>query len=151
MTSKVVTLLPNKSLHEAIGMMANNAFRHFIVVEKDSSLVGVISDRDLLRAMNHSKDWTTMNIGGLMTQKVITVNPETALSDAVAHILTHRINCLPVVDEKNRVCGIVRAALIALVAGYRFLNRKQNSKVAPVGPASSSRSPMPLKPRPIIF
>ncbi len=107
MTSKVVTLLPSNSLHEAIAMMANNSFRHFIVVEADSKLAGVVSDRDLLRSMNHSKDWTTTKIGELMTQNVVTVRPETALSDAVAHILTHRINCLPVVDEKNRMCGIV--------------------------------------------
>jgi len=107
MTAKVTTLLPTNTLNDAIAMMANNTFRHFIVVEPDSTLAGVVSDRDLLRAMNHRRDWAETKVGDFMTRDVVTVRKETHLSDAVEEILSRRINCLPVVDEKNRVCGIV--------------------------------------------
>jgi len=107
MTSKVVTLRPGNSLLEAIGMMANNSFRHFPVVEDNAHLAGVVSDRDLLRAMNHSKDWSSTTITQVMTQQVVKVQRETPLSVAVEKILTRRINCLPVVEDNDRVCGIV--------------------------------------------
>ncbi len=107
MTGKVISLHPNSTLQDAIGMMANNTFRHFPVVDESGHLAGVVSDRDLLRAMNHSRDWNTTNITEVMTQNVVTVRVETLLTEVVEHILTRRINCLPVVDEKSKVCGIV--------------------------------------------
>ena len=107
MTDKVVTLSPDSSLQEAIRMMANNSFRHFPVVDENGHLAGVVSDRDLLRAMNHSRDWNTTNIAEVMTQNVVTVHSETPLTEVLEHILSLRINCLPVVDEKGKVFGIV--------------------------------------------
>ncbi|MCH6545862.1 MAG: CBS domain-containing protein [Deltaproteobacteria bacterium] len=107
MTSKVVTLRPGNSLLEAIGMMANNSFRHFPVVEDNAHLAGVVSDRDLLRAMNLNKDWSSTTIAQVMTQNVVKVKRNTPLSVAVEEILTRRIHCLPVVEDDDRVCGIV--------------------------------------------
>ncbi len=88
-------------------MMANNSFRHFPVVEDNAHLAGVVSDRDLLRAMNLSKDWNSTTVAQIMTQNVVKVRRETPLSAAVEEILTRRINCLPVVEDNDRVCGIV--------------------------------------------
>jgi len=107
MTSKTVTLNPSNSLQDAIGMMANNSFRHFPVVGDNAHLAGVVSDRDLLRAMNHNKDWSSTTIAQVMTQTVVKVKRDTPLSVAVEEILTRRIHCLPVVDDNDRVCGIV--------------------------------------------
>jgi acetoin utilization protein AcuB len=107
MTSKIVTLSPSNSLQEAIGMMANNSFRHFPVVDENTHLAGVVSDRDLLRAMNLNKDWSSTTIAQVMTQNVVKVKSNTPLSVAVEEILTRRIHCLPVVDDNDRVCGIV--------------------------------------------
>jgi len=107
MTSKIVTLNPSNSLQEAIGMMANNSFRHFPVVDDNAHLAGVVSDRDLLRAMNFNKDWSSTTIAQVMTQNVAKVKPDTPLSVAVEEILTRRIHCLPVVEANDRVCGIV--------------------------------------------
>ena len=107
MTCKIVTLNPSNSLQDAIGMMANNSFRHFPVVGDNAHLAGVVSDRDLLRAMNLNKDWSSTTIAQVMTQTVVKVKRDTPLSVAVEEILTRRIHCLPVVDENDRVCGIV--------------------------------------------
>ena len=107
MTSKIVTLSPSNSLQEAIGMMANNSFRHFPVVDDNAHLAGVVSDRDLLRAMNLNKDWSSTTIAQVMTQNVVKVKRDTSLSVAVEEILTRRIHCLPVVEDNDRVCGIV--------------------------------------------
>ena len=107
MTSKIVTLNPSNSLQDAIGMMANNSFRHFPVVGDNSALAGVVSDRDLLRAMNLNKDWSSITIAQVMTQNVAKVKRETHLSVAVEEILTRHIHCLPVVEDNDRVCGIV--------------------------------------------
>lgn len=107
MTSSVVTLSPHQTFREAVNLIANRRFRHFVVVEADSKLAGVISDRDLLRVFARWSDLDKETVNEVMTKEPVTVRPETPLSAAVEEILGHRINCLPVVDEKGRVCGIV--------------------------------------------
>lgn len=124
MTSEIVTLNPSNSLQDAIGMMANNSFRHFPVVGDNAHLAGVVSDRDLLRAMNHNKDWSSTTIAQVMTQTVVKVKRDTPLSVAVEEILTRHIHCLPVVDTNDRVCGIVTSTDL-LKAFQQILKRSE--------------------------
>jgi CBS-domain-containing membrane protein len=42
-----------------------------------------------------------------MWHEVVTIRPETLLSEATGQMLSRRINCLPVVDENGRLCGIL--------------------------------------------
>ncbi len=107
MTKKVVTFSPSNSLREAITTISTHQFRHFLVLEDNKSVVGVVSDRDVLRAINRSEDWNTTTLANVMTAEPTTVRPDTPLSEAVEQLLKRRINCLPVVDESGRVCGIV--------------------------------------------
>ncbi len=117
MTVNVVTLLPSHTLGEAVCLMANRPFRHFPVVHPDGRLAGVLSDRDLLRALGRAPVWQSKAIGEIMTRETISVSPETAISVAVGEMLARRINCLPVVDERGKVCGIVTS--IDLLAAFQ--------------------------------
>ena len=107
MTQDVVSLLPSQSFGEAFGVMANRPFRHVLVINGDGRLAGVISDRDLLRVMGGTIDWKTKTVEQIMTRDVLTVTRGTLLSVAVKEIVVRRINCLPVIDENEKVCGIV--------------------------------------------
>jgi CBS domain-containing protein len=107
MTRQVVSLTPSQSFGEAVGLMANRPYRHVLVVHPDGRLAGVISDRDLLRKIAGTTDWKTKTVEEVMTREATTVRPETTLSAAVQEIIGRRINCLPVLDEHDKVCGIV--------------------------------------------
>jgi CBS domain-containing protein len=107
MTRELVTLTPDHSFAEAVGIMANRPYRHIPVVRPDGRLAGVISDRDLLRKIAGTTDWKTKTVEEVMTREVLTVTPQTSLSTAVQEIVARRINCLPVLDDKDKVCGLV--------------------------------------------
>ena len=107
MTTRVVTLSPRNSFAEAVGLMANRPFRHFLVVEDDLRLVGVVSDRDLLRASARKSDWQRTTVADVMTRGAVTVRATTPLSAATELLLRHRINCLAVTDERDKVIGIM--------------------------------------------
>ena len=107
MTMNVVTLSPNQTFAEAVSLMANRPFRHFLVVHSDGELAGVISDRDLLRVLSRTPVWQSKLVCEFMNRDVVIVHPDTPLSLAVGELLARRINCLPVVDERKRVCGII--------------------------------------------
>ena len=70
-------------------------------------LVGVVSDRDILRVLARTTNWNAPSVSQFMTHDVITVEPETEISVAVGKMLSKRVNCLSVVDDENNLCGIV--------------------------------------------
>jgi CBS domain-containing protein len=107
MTRKVVTLAPHHSFAEAVRLMADRHFRHFVVVDPGGHIVGVISDRDILRGLARAANWQTKTAEQIMTRAPFTVNPDTPIGDAVSRMLSKRINCLPVIGEDGRVCGIL--------------------------------------------
>jgi CBS domain-containing protein len=107
MTTKLVTLSPHHTFGEAVQLMSNCRFRHFLVIDADGRLAGVFSDRDVLRALGRTPGWQAQAVSGVMMRYVVTVKPKTPLSVAATEMLTRRINCLPVVGEDGKVCGII--------------------------------------------
>lgn len=107
MTQAVVTLAPQRSVPEAITLLAQHRFRHLPVVEDAQDIVGIVSDRDLLRALTRGTSVDQMTVQEIMKPQVVAVRPETPLSVATTVMLRHRINCVPVLDDEQRLCGIV--------------------------------------------
>ena len=110
MTHEVVTLTPPQPFTEALALLARHRFRHLIVTETDARLAGVISDRDMLRFMSSGADLKSATVADVMWHEVVTIRPETLLSEAAGQMLSRRINCLPVIDETGRLCGILTSS-----------------------------------------
>jgi acetoin utilization protein AcuB len=106
MTRDVVALRPQQPFAQALALLAQHRFRHLLVTDADARLVGVISDRDLLRCMSREADLERVTVADIMGAAVVTVQPGTSLSEAAAQMLSRRINCLPVI-ENDKVCGIL--------------------------------------------
>jgi acetoin utilization protein AcuB len=106
MTKRVITLKPYHSLSDSVTLIAKHSFRHFAVVD-GYRLVGVVSDRDILRALARAKDWQNTTVSQFMIRDLVTVKPDTLISVAVREMLSKRINCLPVVNDPGDLQGIV--------------------------------------------
>ena len=107
MTSKVVTLSPHNTFSEAANLMNDRHFRHCVIVDAHGQIVGVISDRDILRALARNPNARSKSLDQIMTRHPVTVRRNTPIAEAVSKIVSKRINCLPVVEENGGVCGIV--------------------------------------------
>ena len=119
MVAKVVTLSTHHGLDEAVRLMNDRHFRHCVVVDAHGRLVGVISDRDVLRSLARSSNSRAKSLDQIMTRNPITVKRDTSILDAVSKILSKRINCLPVVDDDGAICGIVTST--ELLKSYQQL------------------------------
>jgi CBS domain-containing protein len=116
MSRDVLTLREDQDLRHLGEVMSLFKFRHMPVTE-DQRLVGLVSQRDVLRVSASSllpgaKEQTDFLAGkfrvrDVMVRDVMTVNPETALSSAAKILLQHKLGCLPVVDEQNVLVGIL--------------------------------------------
>jgi CBS domain-containing protein len=51
-----------------------------------------------------------MLAGELMTQRVVTIGPDASLNEAVVRLNAHRVTSMPVVDQDNRLIGVVSEA-----------------------------------------
>ncbi len=116
MQTEVATLSPGERLDLADDIMKLGRVRHVPVVEGDR-LVGVVSHRDLLAAslttaleFDHTARRSFMRsieVSEVMAQEVVTASPETTLDQAAATMLRRKIACLPVVDERSTLLGLV--------------------------------------------
>jgi len=107
MTHDAMTLDPRQTLADVVALMATRSFHHVLVVDPDERLSGVISDRDVLRALSRTPNWNKKNVSEIMTQDSVTTTPESLISVAAQQMLERRINCLPVIGADGRVCGIL--------------------------------------------
>jgi acetoin utilization protein AcuB len=95
---------------ELVQLFQEHRFRHFLVVD-DGQLVGVLSDRDVIRLFG-AEDFGGRNVleeftaGDLMSDHVLSVEPDSSLREAVTMMVSAVINCLPVV-ESGRPVGIL--------------------------------------------
>lgn len=117
MTAPVVTFFEEQSLPLAEDVMRFKKFRHLPVIDNDRRLVGLVTQRDLLRGQisiltglseaERRARQDDVRISSLMTRDVWTVNPETLASHAGQTLADHKFGCLPVVDADRVLCGII--------------------------------------------
>jgi CBS domain-containing protein len=77
----------------------------------------MITDRDIvLRAIAKGKDPRGMSTSEISSHELVTVGPDHDLADALHLMAQHQVRRLPVVDDENRLVGMVSQADIALEA-----------------------------------
>lgn len=116
MSTSLITVSADESLRLAEDIMEMGHIRHLPVVD-NGKLVGIVSQRDLFRSslsnlLSHKKSDVdlfeeSVNLQEIMSNEVITVSPDTPFKEAAALMLSHKFGCLPVVDEKSKLLGLI--------------------------------------------
>lgn len=99
-----VTIYPDQTLSDALGLMAEHKISGIPVVERDSGkLVGIITNRDVRFASNPAEP-----VSQLMTNDGLITVPESVEHDEAKRLLhRHRIEKLLVVDDAYRCIGLI--------------------------------------------
>ena len=99
-------------------------------------LSGMITDRDIvIRAIAKGKNPDGMPVREIFSREVVTVGPNDDLSNALELMATHQVRRLPVVDDDNRLVGIVAQADVALEAKEKHVGEMvEGISRAPEGP-----------------
>lgn len=104
--SQVVTVRPEQSVREGVGLLGTHNIGALIVVNEANTPVGVLSERDIVREAARNESVFALAVGDIMTKEVVTALPQDDLA-SVAHTMTEkRIRHLPVVDQ-GKLIGIV--------------------------------------------
>ena len=81
------------------------------------TLAGVVTDRDIVvRAVAKGKDPRGMPVREVASRELVTIRPDEDLSEALKLMASNQVRRLPVVDEDNRLVGVVAQADVAMEA-----------------------------------
>ena len=146
MTEQVVCLDEKQSTSKVIEVMQEGIFRHVPIVGKERNLIGIISDRDVLRHLPfHSNQLISkakvfrnklfdvapnepvlkQSTRDIMTNNPVHILPNCDFHTAVKMLYELKIGCLPVVDDKKNIVGIVTVTDVmrGLLAVYALLDK----------------------------
>ena len=105
MTVRVVSVRPDEHVQVAISRMLEENVGAVVVCEAER-LVGIFTERDVLRLAGEGSAFGELRVGDVMTKRVLTVTPDVDVADAARLMRDRKIRHLPVVEGEN-VLGIV--------------------------------------------
>lgn len=97
-----VTIHPDSSLADALGLMTQHKISGIPVTEKSGKLVGILTNRDVRFAENLKQ-----KVSELMTKNVVTTTEDVAMDEARRLLHKHRIEKLVVVNKKHECVGLI--------------------------------------------
>ena len=103
---KVVTVGPQDTIREALKRLAEHNIGALVVVDGQGGLAGIVSERDIVRALVRTEAILAEPISVIMTRNVIIGSPQDDLVAAGITMTDRRIRHLPVLDGGHLV-GIV--------------------------------------------
>lgn len=130
MTNPAPTVRAEQTVGEAMELLQEQRLRHLVVVDDKECTVGVLSDRDVVRALPPPPRTASLGsdsrkfraalfatdkhepvlrerVAAIMSAKLLTTSPASLLVDAVTTMTDKNIHCLPVRDAERRLVGLL--------------------------------------------
>jgi len=118
MTTDVIAVSPDTGLREAARLMFRNRVSSLPITDPDGTLVGIISEADFLRLEVERQEGTRdqgETVGDVMSRGVVTVRPNAEIYEAAKIMAVQEVKRLPVVDEDDRLLGVISRADIVSI------------------------------------
>jgi CBS domain-containing protein len=116
MTENPVCCLPSDTVSKVAELMKSKNIGPVPIIENEQTkkLVGIVTDRDLaLKIVADARDPRSMKAEDVMTREVVTCRAEDDLQNAMDAMSGHKLRRIPVIDNNNRIVGIIAQADVA--------------------------------------
>jgi arabinose-5-phosphate isomerase len=94
-------------LSEALLEMTQKGLGVTTIVDEEENILGIFTDGDLRRALDSSIDINTCHVKDIMTKNGKNIKANDLAASALALMETHRINALVVVNEQDKLVGVI--------------------------------------------
>ncbi len=103
---EVITVRPETTIREAVGLLAAHNIGALVVKGEGERPEGIVSERDVVRALARDEDVVSRPVSAIMTREVVIAAPADDLAAVATTMTERRIRHLPVMDQ-GRLVGIV--------------------------------------------
>ena len=115
MTPNPVTCTPDMGVFEASELMKREGVKRLPVVDRNGSLVGIVSEKSITNAspdarvsiVEFAHQLSLMKVGDIMSREVITVYTDDPVEQAARKMADLDVSILPVVDYNGKLVGVV--------------------------------------------
>ncbi len=132
---KVITVGVDEKIAEVTRTLAVERLGAVVVMDDDGKLAGIISERDIVRALNERGSGVQdLDVSDLMTRSVITCTPENSIEEVMELMTSHQIRHLPVVDNDALVgvvsiLDVVKSRLSEVETDYSVLRTFMSTRI----------------------
>lgn len=138
MTRDPITVSADASLLDLVELFHAQEFRHPLVTDGDRRLVGVVSDRDVIRCFGPGKCppeevLRSLTTADIMSTDLVTTTPEATLKAALELIFGYAINCLPVLSGQKLVGILTTTDLYLVLESVLIALRESERSLLPAG------------------
>lgn len=102
----VVTIGPDATVRELVSLLAEHNVGALVVSEDGESVIGIVSERDVVRRLHDDADVLDGAVRSIMTSDVRTCAGGDSLTELMQTMTEHRIRHVPVVAD-GRLTGII--------------------------------------------
>ncbi len=130
MTTRLITIRHDQKMQDALDLMHSHRISSLPVLNYEDQLVGLITEYSLLELL-YDPQVAELSVGICMSKDPITVSPDTLVSDVVGKMALHRIRQVLVLDEQQRLVGLVSLRDLVHTA-YQVRLDELKAAVAPI-------------------
>ena len=102
----VITVRPDQSLKDAVGLLVEHDIGALIVVDELGQPVGIISERDIIRQAARTETVLAQSVSRVMTKDLIIASPQDDLEAAVETMIVRHFRHLPIMDQ-GQLIGVI--------------------------------------------
>ncbi len=131
MSTKLITVELDDKLSVVKEIFESMKIHHLLVIES-KKVFGVVSDRDLYKALSPNigtktetfKDVATINkrVHQIVSRNPIVLTPNATIAEAIDIFNTHTISCIPIVDHEMKPLGIITIRSILKALGEKKID-----------------------------
>jgi CBS domain-containing protein len=133
---KVVTVRPETTLREALAALAHHSIGALVVVDATGTLVGILSERDIVREAVRNERFFDLAVSAIMTREVITGLPSDDLNAVATTMTNKRFRHLPVLDG-GKVVGVVSLGDVVKAQRDEYLGEVDTLQTQLIGERAS--------------
>ena len=137
MTKNVVSVKKDTPIYEALELLRKNDITGMPVIEDDKTLVGIITEKDVLRLFYTDGHYLNQTVDSFMTRPAVSFRVDESLESVCDFLMVQYFRRVPVVSKKGKVVGIIsRPDVIEYIMEQGRIHAQEHSETNLISPAT---------------
>lgn len=103
----VFSIAPDATVAQLVSSLTDHRVGALLVTDAQSDFVGIVSERDVVRALAEDPNAASATVASIMTSSVVTVSADAEVSDVMRLMTERRFRHLPVLDDSGQLVGLI--------------------------------------------